>query len=114
MSKASSGKAGRQLRVQRMVGRPIEFHVKGSEWKKMPDKTKAALAEMVKCAAKMMRRRNKADYKANFLWPHEEGSLAQAGYEFANGGTEEYRKVWWRILLLRARTPNSELRSADQ
>lgn len=36
---------------QRMVGRPVEFHVKSSEWKKMPPKTKAALAEMVKCAA---------------------------------------------------------------
>lgn len=41
--------------------RPVEFHVKGSEWKKMPAKTKAALAEMVKCAAEMMRKR---DYKA--------------------------------------------------
>lgn len=37
---------------QRMVGRPVEFHVKSSEWKKMPAKTKAALADMVKCAAK--------------------------------------------------------------
>lgn len=38
-----------------LVGRPVEFYVKGSEWKKMPAKTKAALAEMVKCAAKMLR-----------------------------------------------------------
>lgn len=83
---------------QRMVRRPVEFHVKGSEWKKMPAKTKAALAEMVKCAAEMVRQR---DYKANFLWPHKEGSVQQAGYEFVNGGTEAYRKVWWRILLRR-------------
>lgn len=40
--------------LERMVGRPVEFQVKSSEWKKMPAKTKAALVEMVKCAAKMV------------------------------------------------------------
>jgi len=38
-----------ELEKKRM---PIEFHVKSSEWAAMPDKTKAALIEMVKCAAK--------------------------------------------------------------
>lgn len=42
-----------------------------------------------------------ADYKADFLWPHEEGSVEQAGYEFANAKTEEYREQWWKILLER-------------
>lgn len=36
--------------------------------------------------------------KANFLWPHDENSKEQAGYEFANAQTEEYRKLWWDIL----------------
>lgn len=31
---------------------PIEFHVKSSEWTKMSAKTKAALVEVVKAAAK--------------------------------------------------------------
>lgn len=53
--------------------------------------------------------RRPSNYRANFLWPHAEGSLQQAGYEFANGMTEAYRKVWWKILLLRARMPNDEL-----
>ena len=35
---------------------PVEFHVKSSEWKKMPSKTKAALSEMVKAVAKMKRK----------------------------------------------------------
>lgn len=42
------------------------------------------------------------EYKANFLWPHEDGSVEQAGYEFANAQTEAYRKQWWDILLERA------------
>ena len=37
-------------------------------------------------------------YRANFLWPAEEESVEQAGYEFANGNTEEYQKQWWEIL----------------
>lgn len=38
-------------------------------------------------------------FNANFLWPHEEGSIEQAGYEFANAKTEKYREQWWKILL---------------
>lgn len=33
---------------------PVEFHVKQSEWNRMPEKTKAALMKMVECAAKML------------------------------------------------------------
>jgi hypothetical protein len=40
-------------------------------------------------------------YRANFLWPPDEGSVEQAGYEFANAKVEEYCREWWRILLLR-------------
>ena len=39
-----------------------------------------------------------AETKADFLWPHDDGSVAQAGYEFCNGKTEGYRREWWRIL----------------
>lgn len=41
------------------------------------------------------------EYKADFLWPHEKGSVEQAGYEFANAKTEEYREQWWNILIER-------------
>jgi len=51
-------------------------------------------------------------YKANFLWPHDRGGLKEAGYEFANARTELYRRMWWRILLKRAKTPNAEFRNA--
>ena len=39
-----------------------------------------------------------ANYRANFLWPAESGSIEEAGYEFANGKTEAFRKIWWKIL----------------
>lgn len=42
---------------------------------------------------------NTNKYKANFLWPHEDGSIEQAGYEFANATVEEYRQEWWEELL---------------
>ena len=38
-------------------------------------------------------------YKADFLWPHEEGSVEEAGYEVINASTEEYREEWWLILI---------------
>jgi len=41
-------------------------------------------------------------YKAEFLWEHEENSIEEAGYEFANAISEEYREVWWKILMDRA------------
>jgi hypothetical protein len=49
------------------------------------------------------------DYKANFLWEHDDGSIEQAGYEFINGKTEEYQKQWWKILIKRIRAPNNKL-----
>ena len=42
-------------------------------------------------------------YKANFLWPHLPDSIEQAGYEFANALTEEYRSMCWDILIKRIR-----------
>lgn len=41
------------------------------------------------------------EYYANFLWPYEEGSIDEAGYEFANARTEEYQRRWWITLLFR-------------
>jgi len=32
------------------------------------------------------------EYKADFLWPAEDGTLESYLYEFANAGTEAYRK----------------------
>ena len=45
--------------------------------------------------------KEKEEYKANFLWPAEKGSVEEAGYEFANAKTENYRKKWWMILLVK-------------
>ena len=38
------------------------------------------------------------EYRANFLWPHDKGSIEEAGYEFVNAKTEAYREQWWDIL----------------
>ena len=46
--------------------------------------------------------------KANFLWPHYPESIEEAGYEFANAKTEEYRQQWWDILLMRIRKENND------
>jgi hypothetical protein len=35
------------------------------------------------------------EYKANFLWPYTDGTLENYLYEFANAGTEEYRKIMY-------------------
>lgn len=38
-------------------------------------------------------------YRANFLWPPEDDSIEQIGYEFANGKTDEYQKQSWELLV---------------
>jgi len=43
------------------------------------------------------------EYRANFLWPHDDNSIEEAGYEFVNARDEEYRRSWWRILVNRIR-----------
>ena len=53
------------------------------------------------------------NYKADFLWPHESGSVEEAGYEFVNASTEIYRKEWWDILLDRARKHDAEASRAN-
>jgi len=52
-------------------------------------------------------------YKANFLWPHEKESIEEAGYEFANGQTESYQKVWWDILIERLKNSKETKRSSE-
>lgn len=42
-------------------------------------------------------------YRAEFLWPHNKDSIEEAGYEFANAITEEYRREWWKLLIERVR-----------
>ena len=41
------------------------------------------------------------NYRANFLWPHEEGSVEQDGYEFANAKTEGMQKAQWEEIIAR-------------
>ena len=41
-------------------------------------------------------------YKLDWLWPYEDGSVAEAAYEVANGRTFAYRKLWAGIFLQRA------------
>lgn len=38
------------------------------------------------------------EYKANFLWGSEEGSLESLLYDFANALTEEYRKEIYKAI----------------
>lgn len=48
-------------------------------------------------------------YRADFLWPFAEGSINEAGYEFANANTKEYQEQWWGILkerILEANKPS--------
>jgi len=46
--------------------------------------------------------------KGEFLWPCEEDSVEQAGYEFCNGLTEEYRQQWWEILCKKLKAAQAE------
>jgi hypothetical protein len=48
------------------------------------------------------------EVRADFLWPHEEDSIEEAGYEFANGRTSEYQRQWWEILTERTPSPTEE------
>ena len=41
------------------------------------------------------------EYSADFLWPFEDDSIEEAGFEFANAKTEEYQEQWWNILIER-------------
>ena len=50
------------------------------------------------CVKKAMAVAERVKDKADFLWPHDEGSVEAAGYEFANAKTEAYRQQWWDIL----------------
>ena len=43
-------------------------------------------------------------YRADFLWLLcEDGNIQEAGYEFANGLSQEYQEQWWNILVERIR-----------
>lgn len=52
---------------------------------------------------------SKERFKANFLWPHETNTIEEAGYEFANAGTEEYQSQWWNVLVARIRQSERNL-----
>jgi hypothetical protein len=43
------------------------------------------------------------------LWPPASGSVEEAGYEFANALTEDYRREWWNILLERIGAQNNSI-----
>ena len=46
-------------------------------------------------------------YRADFLWGKPDGSIEEAGYEFANARTLEYQKMWWDILVKRIQEARS-------
>jgi hypothetical protein len=48
------------------------------------------------------------NYNANFLWPHPDGSIEQAGYEFANAQTVDYQISQWEILIDRIESGQEE------
>lgn len=52
-------------------------------------------------------------YRAEFLWKSEDDSIEAAGYEFANGCSEEYQKLWWGILLEKIRQEKPSRESVD-
>ena len=47
--------------------------------------------------------------RAEFLQPYEDGSIKEAGYEFANAVTDNYAQVWWDLLCERIRTDERKL-----
>lgn len=53
-------------------------------------------------AASIRRKKDPSkNYRADFLWPFKQGSIEEAAYEFANGTTEDYVKLWFDILVTR-------------
>jgi hypothetical protein len=53
------------------------------------------------------------EYKADFLWPHQDGSLEQLGYEFANAKTEKYRREIWVELISRIKGDGNPVASTE-
>lgn len=42
-----------------------------------------------------------AEGRDKFLWPFEDGSIEEAGFELVNAKTPRYRMNWWKDLILR-------------
>lgn len=82
----------------------------GHTYSKRPCTTCQTVSELVGqpfgCVKKAARR--ETEFRANFLWPYEDDSIENAGYEFANGKTEAYRKQWWDILVERISQEEAE------
>lgn len=57
------------------------------------------MREEISSLKSQLEQANKA--RADFLWPFEDESIAEAAYEFANGKTQEYQKEWFDILTIR-------------
>lgn len=53
------------------------------------------------------------EHRAEFLRDADKGSVAEAGYKFANAKTEAYQKEWYHILLDRMRDRARE-RNTDE
>jgi len=75
----------------------------GHSFSKRPCTTCQTISEIVEqpfgCVKKALG--PQASSRTEFLYPYEDGSIEEAGYEFANGLTEAYRKQWWDILVTR-------------
>lgn len=48
-------------------------------------------------------------YSADFLWPSDDGSVAEAGYEFANAKTRDFQLEWWHTLVERIRIETTKI-----
>jgi len=77
----------------------------GHSFSKRPCTTCQTISAIVEkpfgCVKKAADAAERAKDRADFLWPYDEGSIEEAGYEFANGKTEAYREQWWDILVAR-------------
>ena len=80
----------------------------GHAWSKRPCTTCQTVSEIVGQPFGCVKKAMQPEARANFLWPYDDGSVEEAGYEFANAKTEAYRRQWWEILVARVREDEAE------
>lgn len=84
----------------------------GHGFSKRPCQTCQTVSELVGqpygCVKKAADAAQRVKDKADFLWPYDDGSVEEAGYEFANAKTEAYREEWWDILVERFRNDDGK------
>ena len=77
----------------------------GHSFSKRPCQTCTLISELVQqpfgCVKKAIEAAERVKDKAEFLWPYDDGSVEEAGYEFANAKTAAYQEEWWNTLCIR-------------